>query len=324
MKKVKVSIIVAAYNIQDYISACLESIIKQTYHNLEIIIVDDGSTDNTRKLIREFAKQDERIKIIHQKNAGLSAARNSGILAATSEYICLIDGDDTISPDYVTKLYSRAFHTQADIAVCGYETISMNHSESHVTFHEAEVTSGHDATRNLLLTQENLDIVAWNKIYKRSVFIDNNIFYPVSDVHEDNLTTYKLYAAASKVAYLMEPPYQYYRREGSIMDKTTTLARLKLKERSAVEAIDYFAREEPALRAAARVSLLLAKFAYVDAYLRGEIPEVYAKKALKWIRSHTSEYYRNRELTSKLRAYLFMVGLPKAFPYKLLRRISHE
>lgn len=324
MKKVKVSIVVAAYNIQDYISACLESIIKQTYQDLEIIVVDDGSTDGTRKLIREFAKQDDRIKIIHQKNAGLSAARNSGILAATSEYVCLIDGDDTISPDYVTKLYSRAFHAQADIAVCGYETVSVNHSESHVTFHEAEVASGLDAARNLLLTQENLDIVAWNKIYKRSVFTENNIFYPVGDIHEDNLTTYKLYAAANKVAYLMEPLYQYYRREGSIMDKTTTLARIKIKERSAIEAMDYFAREEPAVRAAARVSLLIAKFAYVDAYLRGEIPEIYARKALKWIRAHTSEYYRNRELTPKLRTYLAMVSFPNALPYKLLRRISHE
>ena len=324
MKKVKVSIIVAAYNIEDHISACLESIIKQTYQDLEIIVVDDGSTDHTRKLIREFAKQDARIKIIHQKNAGLSAARNSGILAATSEYVCLIDGDDTIAPDYVTKLYSRAFHTHADIAVCGYETISINRSESHVTYHEAEITSGHDAARNLLLTQENLDIVAWNKIYKRSVFTDNNIFYPVGDIHEDNLTTYKIYAAANRVAYLMEPLYQYYKRAGSIMDKTTTLARLKLKERSAVEAIDYFAREEPALRAAARVSLLTAKLAYIDAYLRGELPEIYARKAIKWAKSHTAEYFRNRELTPKLRAYLVMINMPKSFPYRVFRHFVHE
>lgn len=324
MKKVKISIIVAAYNIQDYISACLESIIKQSYKNLEIIVVDDGSTDHTKKLIREFAKQDQRIKIIHQKNAGLSAARNSGILAATSDYVCLIDGDDTISPDYVTKLYSRLCHTHADITVCGYETVAEHASGSHVTFHEAEVTSGHDAARNLLLTQENLDVVAWNKIYKRSIFIDNSLFYPVGDIHEDNLTTYKLYAAATKVAYLMEPLYQYYRRPGSIMDKTTALAHLRLKERSAIEAIDYFAREEPALRAAARVSLLIAKLAFLDAALRGDLAMSYADKSIKWIRAHSREYFRNRELTPKLRFYLVLINLPGASPYKLLRRIFHE
>lgn len=324
MKKVKVSIIIAAYNIEDYISACLESVIKQSYKNLEIIVVDDGSTDGTLTLINSYKKQDKRIKVIHQKNSGLSAARNSGILASTADYVCLVDGDDCLTPDYVSKLYSRLYHTHADIAVCGYETISIDRSESHVTFHGAETTSGHDAARNLLLTQENLDVVAWNKIYKKSLFTDNNIFYPVGEVNEDNLTTYKIYSVASKVTYLMEPLYQYFRRQGSIMDKATVLDRLKLKERSAVEAIDFFAKENASLRAAAHISLLLAKFAYVDAALRGEIPMVYGDRALKWIKSHSAEYKKNRELTPKLRTYLFMVSTSSSAPYKLFRRLVHE
>lgn len=324
MKQAKISVIVAAYNIEDYISACLESIIKQSHKNLEIIVVDDGSTDHTRHLIKEFAKQDARIKIIHQKNAGLSAARNSGILASTADYLCFIDGDDTISPDYVSKLYSRLYHTHSDIAVCGYETISIDHSESHVTFHEAETTTGHDAARNLLLTQENLDVVAWNKIYKKSLFIEHSIFYPVGDVNEDNLTTYKIYSVAKKVTYLMEPLYQYYRRQGSITDKATTLQRLTIKERAATEAIDFFAKENASLRAAAHVSLLLAKFAYIDAAMRGEIATAHAKKSLRWIKSHTPEYRKNRELTPKLRFYLTLANLMNGKPYYLFRRFIHE
>ncbi|MBQ9020147.1 glycosyltransferase family 2 protein [Candidatus Saccharibacteria bacterium] len=324
MKKVKISIIVAAYNIQDYISACLESIIKQTYKNLEIIVVDDGSTDNTKKLIRTFKKQDSRIKVIHQKNSGLSAARNSGVLASTASYLCFIDGDDTISPDYVEKLYSRIYHTRADIAVCGYETISINKTESHVTFHGAETVTGRDATINLLLTQENLDVVAWNKIYKKSLFLDNSIFYPVGEIHEDNLTTYKLYSVAKKVTYLMEPLYQYYRRTGSIMDRTTTLERLKLKERSAIEAIDFFAKSDARLRASAHISLLLAKFAFIDAYYRGDIPKSYADRSLRWIKSHTSNYRKNKSLTPKLRLYLHLVNTFNSKPYALFRRFFHE
>ena len=324
MRKPKVSIIVAAYNIADYIAACMDSILNQSYRNLEIIVVDDGSTDDTPKILANYAKQDDRVQIIHQKNRGLSAARNTGILAATSDYLCLIDGDDTILKDYVAKLYSRLEHTKADIAVCGYETISINRHESHVTYREAETTTGPDATRNLLLTQENLDIVAWNKMYKKSLFVDNNVFYPVGEINEDNLTTYKLYSKAGRVTYLMEPLYQYYRRTGSIMDKTSVLFRLGVKERAAGEAIDYFAASDASLRAAASVSLLLAKFAYVDSSLRGEISEKKGNQALKWIKAHSREYIKNPQLPRKVAVYLFLCCTPNSGPYKLFRRLKND
>ncbi len=321
MERPKISIIICAYNIEDYIASCLESVVKQSYKNLEIIVINDGSTDNTRKIIERYAKQDSRIKAIHQKNAGLSAARNTGINLATSEYICLVDGDDVIYQDYVAKLLSRMIHTHADIAVCGYETVSYKHDESHITYHEAETTNGQDAARNLLLTLENIDVVAWNKMYKRDLFIDNSIYYPVGDVYEDTLTTYKLYAVAKKVTYLMEPLYQYYRRKGSITDKASTLSRILAKERAGTEAVDFFATSAPSLRGAAHVSILLAQFSYVDSALRGEIPAARGEAALRWIKSHTIKYLRNSQLTHKLRVYLFMVNTPRSILYRLYRKI---
>lgn len=322
MDRPKISIIISAYNIEDYIGSCMESVVKQSYKNLEIIAIDDGSTDGTRKIIENYAKSDDRIKVIHQQNAGLSATRNTGINLATADYICLIDGDDVLYTDYAAKLLSRMQHTHADIAVCGYETISYKTEESHITYHEAETTNGHDAARNLLLTLENIDIVTWNKMYKRELFIDNSIYYPVGDNHEDTLTTYKLYAVAKKVTYLMEPLYQYYRRKGSIMDKASTLSRILAKERAGMEAVDFFATAEPSLRGAAHVSILLAKFSYVDSALRGEIPEEYGERALRWIKSHTLKYLKNNQLTHKLRTYLAMVNTPNAIAYRTFRKIK--
>lgn len=321
MERPKISIIVSAYNIEDYIGACLDSVIKQSYKNLEIIVIDDGSTDGTPKLIDNYAKQDERIKVVHQDNVGLSATRNTGINLATSDYVCLVDGDDMLLPDYAAKLLSRLEHTHADIAVCGYETLSDKPEESHITYHQAETTTGHDAARNLLLTLENIDVVTWNKIYKRSLFTENNIYYPVGDVHEDTLTTYKLYAVAKKVTYLMEPLYRYYRRKGSIMDKASIISRIMAKERAGTEAVDFFATYEASLRGAAHVSILLAQFAYVDAALRGEIPAKRGEEALRWIRSHTMKYLRNNQLTHKLRTYLFMVNTPNSGLYRAFRKI---
>lgn len=324
---VLVSVIVPAYNLEKYLAKCLQSIIGQTYPHLEIIVVDDGSTDDTAKIIERFFKKDSRIKILRQQNQGLSMARNKGIKIATGEFIALVDGDDMVAPNFIEELLKRLYadgnyagyssRRLADIAVCGYQVIHPDHKDN-ITIPEASLT-GSEATIKCLIEQEDYDVLAWNKLYRRSLF--QNIAYPAGQNHEDNLTTYKLLAAAKTVIYFNTPLYYYYKRKGSITDCADLLTRLKLKEQAAYEAKTYF-KNSPKLLAAADVAILLAKFAYLDNIIQGHLPqtELFAD-SLKFIHENSARYRKNPLLTNKLRLYLRLTSAKNAFLYRLFRKI---
>ena len=229
-----VTLVIAVYNIEKYLPDCFNSVSAQTFSNLEIIIIDDGSTDRSGKLCDEYQKRDHRVKVIHQKNAGLSVARNTGLKHASGEFIAFVDGDDYLAPTFISELLG-ALSSDVDLAVCGYKETSG-----------AEVLppvgrfSGILATKRLLVAQENYDIVAWNKLYRTDLFRAKKIQYPAGEIHEDTLTTYKLYAEAHQVTCLARPLYFYRHRRGSIMDQTSALQIPLAKERAAHEAIIYF------------------------------------------------------------------------------------
>lgn len=314
-----VSIIIAAYNVESYLDDCLDSVIKQTYSHLEIILIDDGSTDQTPIICQHYAAQDSRIRFIRQKNAGLSAVRNLGVKKATSDYLVFVDGDDLLAPDYIHQLLHHLITHQSDISVCSYQIFTAKSSKSQSI--PAEIISGHQATIKLLTKQNDYDVVAWNKLYKKSLFLDHHIAYPVGQIHEDNLTTYKLYFFAAKVAYLDQPLYLYRQRSGSIMNLSRATHRLKIKEQSALEAISFFSH--PELISASKIALLLAKFAFIDASLSGKIDQKYYSSARKWLISHTQEYFKNPLLSLKLKIYLQLISHGQGFPYRIFRRLKH-
>ena len=126
-----ISIIIPVYNTAKYLPRCLDSVLKQTYQNLEIIVVDDGSTDNSPKIIKEYATKDNRIKVIHQKNAGLSAARNTGITKATGKYISFVDSDDEISHNMIKKLFDVLQRNNTDISVCSFKEVYPDNKVTH-------------------------------------------------------------------------------------------------------------------------------------------------------------------------------------------------
>lgn len=334
IKKVntKISIIIPTYNVEKYIERCLKSITTQTYQNLEIIIINDGSTDSTKQLCAKFIKNEPRAKLINQKNQGLSVARNNGIKQATGEYIALIDGDDEIAPDFIEKLYSAIIKTNSDIAVCGYLTISEQ--DQKPASPSPSQASGLSATINLLTKQENYDIIACNKLYKKELF--QHINYPARQIHEDNLTTYKLYAAAQKVCFIANPLYYYYKHPGSITTTAKKTQSLAIKQQAAEEAAQYFqdfsqldpitqgAIKSPknltSLQQAAQVAFLLSQFAFLDHALRHEIPAKLATQAIKNIKKHSN--FKNPYLPKRLHAYLYLVKTPKAVVYKIYRTIK--
>ncbi len=236
-----ISVVVPVYNVENYIERCLDSILNQTYRDLEIILVDDGSTDNSGRICDEYEKSDSRIKVIHRENGGLSAARNTGIKASCGEYLIFIDSDDYIHPKMLEILAGNLINNQSDIAICGFKKIY----DDEVTEYEEKpgttisIYSGREACLNMYDDRlAVMTVVAWNKLYKRSLF--ENIFYPEGKIHEDEFTTYKLLYNSGRVVYFDGELYYYVQRKGSITnDEVYSVAHLSILEMND-ERIEFF------------------------------------------------------------------------------------
>ena len=200
-----------------------------------------------------------------------------------------------------------------DVVICGYDA----------TKPKKEVMSGKAATIKLLTKQENVDIVAWNKLYKKSLFIYNNLWFPEGKKHEDTLVIYKILAQAKKVSYLDKSLYCYVERKESIMKTGKTEERLMMRELAAEEAIEYFKNDKD-LRQAAEVSLLLAKYAYLDFAISGKIKKKYGEVAKDWIRGHKNDFANNKYMTKKLKVYNLASTKIGSVVYWVFRKVIHE
>ncbi len=212
-----ISVIVPIYKVEEYLNDAVESLVRQTYSNMEIILVDDGSPDECGKMCDEWAKRDGRICVIHQKNKGLSAARNVGIEASRGEYLVFMDSDDYVEPTYVEKLYREAVRKQADMVICGVIYLNMDGSCStqKVTVQD-KVLDGVPAM--LLLEQggviQEAYTVVWNKIYRKNIW--ETLRFPEGKVYEDAFVMPEVFYSCKKVALINECLYVYRKREGSI------------------------------------------------------------------------------------------------------------
>ena len=221
-----ISVIVPIYNIEKYIGRCIDSIIHQTYQNLEIILVDDGSTDNSGQICAEYAEHDARIKVIHKENEGQSVARNYGIEIANGSLIFFVDGDDYISERTLYNLYNSKKNTGAEISCCLFqmteESCPFDLVDNSKAF-KTQLLSCEEALEKLL-RQSDIPCSPWAKLYDRDLF--QGITYPVGEIMEDFGTTYKLFAKSNRIALLMFNGYYYYIRSGSTMKSTFTRAKM--------------------------------------------------------------------------------------------------
>lgn len=226
----KVSIIIPVYNVEKYLDKCLKSVVKQKYKNIEILCINDGSTDNSENIIKKYQQKDKRIICISKKNGGLSSARNTGIDNATGEYICFVDSDDWITEDYVFKLVKNLEENNADISICNIKCVYSDGSEKKVSFKisQNELLSSNDALKELFIG-EKLQNHAVNKLYKLELFKKNNIYFPVGRIYEDVFTTYKLFLVSNKIYIFTDYLYYYLQqREGSILSSDFNEKKLDL------------------------------------------------------------------------------------------------
>ena len=213
----KYSIVVPVYNVEEYIEKCINSILKQDYHDFEIIIVNDGSTDGSKDIIDEIAKKHpEIIKVIHQKNKGLGGARNTGLEQARGEYVWFVDSDDTIRADALTVINCFLEKEQADLLAFDLMDVDEqgNHlaKEKGITWEYKGVFSINEMPQILFVSPS-----ACNKIFKRTLFEQDHIRFPEHVWFEDLFTIPKIYLHAKKIGYIDESLYLYLQRQGSIM-----------------------------------------------------------------------------------------------------------
>lgn len=209
--KLKVSIIIPVYNVEKYLNKCLDSALSQTLKEVEIIAVNDGSTDNSLKILESY--QDNRLRIITQDNQGLSAARNTGIKEAEGEYLLFLDSDDYISYDMAQEMYEKAIKEKAEIIICRYNQVDDDGEilyQSGITY----TFTKEQHFRRVLSAQSSS--MACDKVFKKSLFTDNNILFPLGLYHEDVYTTYKLFYYANNITVLEKYFYSWLKREGSI------------------------------------------------------------------------------------------------------------
>lgn len=268
MDKEKISVIVPVYKVEKYLRKCIESIINQTYRNIEIILIDDGSPDSCGQICDEYASKDNRIRVIHQPNQGLSSARNEGLRHVSGSYITFVDSDDYIRKDFLYKLYQNIKKSDVDISICAEEYVRENRyggveyiGRPYSSYNGTLIVNSSDGL-SLMLRQVFFDSSAWGKLYKSYLFED--VLFPVGYTYEDQGTIYKPFLKSKKIAYTSEKMYYYLQRKDSILHSVLDAKHfwdgIKMVEQQYYDVVSYL----PELHNSAKSRLLSM---YFHAYL---------------------------------------------------------
>lgn len=309
-----ISVILPIYNVEKYIDRCLNSVLRQTYTNIEIILVDDGSTDNCQKICDEYAKNDNRIKVIHKKNGGLSDARNAGIKIAKGKYITLIDSDDYVENDYVEFLYSLIKESNAEISICSHTVLYENGTKLEKATHENSILDP-KTTLKRILYDDGIDLSAWAKMYKKELF--DTVQYPKGRLFEDAATTYLLIDQCDKIAIGSESKYYYIIRSNSITTKSFSPKKMQLID-STKEMCEYVKDKYPDLEKAADRRLMYAYLSTLSqlANSKDKYPKE-QKELMKYIKENRKRILKDKYITKRDRLGLYSTILGFNF-YKFI------
>lgn len=320
-----ISIIVPVYNVEQYLESCINSIINQTYKNLEIILVDDGSKDNCAAICDKYEEKDDRIIVIHQKNKGLSGARNAGLDIAKGKYIGFVDSDDSIEPNMFEVLLNNLLKYGAHMSICGRKIVDElgNVVEKNYKRCEEIVLDGKSAIVELN-THKSFDMAAWDKLYDRNLW--NDIRYPEGKLSEDYFVIYQLLDNAKKVVWTPEPLYRYLLRNNSI-------SRNSVIKQDFVEASEgqmlYIQKKYPDIAYVGKAAYASACLTIYDLYLkRGmkcpvELKKIYKKNVKSCLKEINQ--FKDLGLSKKIQAYLFVVS-PAVYNiiFKAFKKVNGE
>ena len=256
----KVSIIIPVYNCRRYLSSCLESVFKQTYQNIEILLIDDGSTDGSGELCDKYAARFEKVRVYHQNNLGPGAARNAGLDIMTGDYLTYIDSDDYVSNDYIQYMYQMIKKENAKIAICGVQVVWKNkdfEKNENENIQNFEKLTSKKALENLLYA-EGIEISAYGKLYDKDLWKD--IQFPKGKVYEDTKIMYKLFEKAETIVFGRKKCYYYVARIGSISKNKGYNKNEEDYIKHTNEMLEYIEKKYPELESAVKRFDVYAKF----------------------------------------------------------------
>lgn len=245
MQSLLISVIVPIYKVEKYLNRCVQSIVEQTYDNLEIILVDDGSPDKCPAMCDEWAKRDTRIKVLHKRNGGLSDARNAGLSIATGELVGFVDSDDWISTEMYQLLYEDMAKNDSDISACGVKMVWDDKSLAQMLTPEGNYVLNRQEAMKAIIQESILKQPVWYKLYKTKLVRD--IPFPVGRCNEDVFWSYQAIGKASMVTVFDAPCYYYFQRKGSIMGNAYSLKRLDILD-AKLERLEYMKMNFPELK----------------------------------------------------------------------------
>lgn len=300
-----ISIIVPVYNVEKYIEKCLASLIGQTYRNIEIVLVDDGATDSSGCICDTFAMQDDRIKVIHKKNGGLSDARNVGITKATGKYLVFVDSDDDVKLDMVQYLYELIIKSDCKMALCTHTVVLPNGKELSYGNCGYEVLSAKECIRRLCY-HDVIDTSAWAKIYDADIFKQVN--FPKGKLFEDIGTTYKTFILSGKIACGYESKYNYYVRNNSIVTgsfKPAKLDLLEMTDKMGEEVLQFY----PDLTKAVLRRRVYARFSTLNQMLDVVGYEKERASIINFINEHRAEVMADNFTPLRDRLAILLLGI---------------
>ena len=304
-KEPLISVIIPIYKVEKYLDKCVESVVNQTYKNLEIILVDDGSPDNCPKMCDEWANKDNRIKVIHKKNGGLSDARNAGIDIAKGEYLTFIDSDDYVELNYVEFLYNLVKDNGAELSM-GKQYVRYPDKTINTGTNELYVLNSHDTLEKILYS-EDFDVSAWAKLYKKELF--DEIRFPKGRLFEDSATTYKFIDKANAIALKSVPIYNYIIRNDSITNETFNEKKFDLIV-STEEMSDYKSKKYKDLDKGCKRRLMYAYLSTLTQLIKcKKINKDYKNKLMTYIKKNRKEVLKDKRIPKRDKLALYATYL---------------
>lgn len=301
-----ISVIIPIYNKEKYLECCLESVISQTYKKLEIVLVDDGSTDDSQKICEQYAKEDLRIKVFHKSNGGVSEARNFGIEHSKGQYITFVDSDDKVTEDYVEFLWKLIENGKYNMSVCSlYIYFGSNNHIVAQGNGQREILSSKQCIERMCYDNEVVACVC-AKMMHRDLF--HNIKFPIGKLFEDIGTSYRLFEENMEIACGFSPKYYYCIRPNSIVTSSFNMKKLDMLEMTDQMAA-YVNEKYPDLKVATIRRQVYARFSTLNQMAQIADMDDIKHEMILFIRSHAKEIMQNKKAPKRDKAAIVCLGI---------------
>lgn len=300
-----ISIVLPVYNVKPYLEKCVNSVCKQTYKELEIILVDDGSTDGCSELCDELGKRDTRIVVIHKENGGLSDARNAGTLRATGEYISYVDSDDYIKETYIEYLYKLIQKYDCKMSLCTHIVLQENGKNEEIGDGTDEVLSS-ECCLERMLYHDVIDTSAWAKLYH--IDLAKKFLYPKGKLFEDIGNTYRFFLESGKIACGYKPQYYYMIRSNSIVTGSFNMKKLDLLEMTDKMA-EAVGQKYPNLKDAIIRRQVYARFSTLNQMKNTTEHVEIRNEIIAFIKEHRMEIMHNPKAPKRDKIAMFLLGI---------------